>query len=155
MANMNLFAALPEIVLLVAACAILVADLFVPDERRNVTYGLSMGALAAVGAVLWLFLDNGVLTYAFNGMYVADPMTSVLKLFSVIAVGFMLVYAQGYARARGLWKGELFTLTLFALLGIMLMISANNLLVIYLGLELQALSLYAMVALRRDHATSS
>ena len=65
------------------------------------------------------FLDNGVLTYAFNGMYVADPMTSVLKLFSVLAVGFMLVYAQGYARDRGMWKGELFTLTLFALLGIM------------------------------------
>ena len=61
MANMNLFAALPEIVLLVAACAILVADLFVPDERRNVTYGLSMAALVAVAAVLWLFLDNGVL----------------------------------------------------------------------------------------------
>ncbi len=155
MANMNLFAALPEIVLLVAACAILVADLFVPDERRNVTYGLSMAALLAVAAVLWLFLDNRVLTYAFNGMYVADPMTSVLKLFSVIAVGFMLVYAQGYARDRGLWKGELFTLTLFALLGIMLMISANNLLVIYLGLELQALSLYALVALRRDDARSS
>src|SRR5512139_2223821 len=155
MANMNLFAALPEIVLLVAACAILVADLFVPDERRNVTYGLSMAALVAVAAVLWLFLDNRVLTYAFNGMYVADPMTSVLKLFSVIAVSFMLVYAQGYARDRGLWKGELFTLTLFALLGIMLMISANNLLVIYLGLELQALSLYALVALRRDDARSS
>jgi NADH-quinone oxidoreductase subunit N len=155
MANMNLFAALPEIVLLVAACTILIADLFVPDERRNVTYVLSMAALAAVAAVLWLFLDNRVLTYAFNGMYVADPMTSVLKLFSVIAVGFMLVYAQGYARDRGLWKGELFTLTLFALLGIMLMISANNLLVIYLGLELQALSLYALVALRRDDARSS
>jgi NADH-quinone oxidoreductase subunit N len=155
MANMNLFAALPEIVLLVAACAILIADLFVPDERRNVTYALSMAALAAVAAVLWLFLDNRVLTYAFNGMYVADPMTSVLKLFSVLAVGFMLVYAQGYARDRGMWKGELFTLTLFALLGIMLMISANNLLVIYLGLELQALSLYALVALRRDDARAS
>ena len=105
--------------------------------------------------MLWLFLDNRVLTYAFNGMYVADPMTSVLKLFAVLAVGFMLVYAQGYARDRGMWKGELFTLTLFALLGIMVMISANNLLVVYLGLELQALSLYALVALRRDDARSS
>jgi NADH-quinone oxidoreductase subunit N len=108
-----------------------------------------------VGAVLWTFLDMGVLTYAFNGMYVADPMTSVLKLFAVLAVAFMLVYAQGYARDRGMWKGEIFTLTLFALLGIMLMISANNLLVIYLGLELQALSMYALVALRRDDARSS
>jgi NADH-quinone oxidoreductase subunit N len=88
-------------------------------------------------------------------MYVTNPMANVLKLFAILAVGFMLVYAQGYARDRAMWKGELFTLTLFALLGIMLMISANNLLVIYLGLELQSLSLYALVALRRDDSRSS
>jgi NADH-quinone oxidoreductase subunit N len=155
MADLNIHAALPEIVLLVAASAILVADLFVSDARRNVTYALSMLALAATAVVTWGFVGNDVLIYAFNGMYVADPMTSALKLFAVLAVGFMLVYAQGYARDRGMWKGELFTLTLFALLGIMLMISANHLLVIYLGLELQALSMYALVALRRDDARSS
>jgi NADH-quinone oxidoreductase subunit N len=155
MATMNYLAALPEIVLLIATSVILVADLFVPDERRNVTYVMSMLALAAVAAVILTFPGRGVVMYAFGGMYVTDPMTSVLKLFAVLAVGFMLVYAQGYARDRGIWKGELFTLTLFALLGIMLMISANNLLVIYLGLELQALSLYALVALRRDDARSS
>jgi NADH-quinone oxidoreductase subunit N len=76
----------------------------------------------------------------------------VLKLFAIVTVALVLVYAQSYARDRGLWKGELFSLTLFTLLGIMLMISANNLLVIYLGLELQALSLYTLVALRRDDA---
>ncbi len=155
MATMNYLAALPEIVLLIAASVILVADLFVPDERRNVTYVMSMLALVAVAAVILTFPGRGVVMYAFGGMYVTDPMTNVLKLFAVLAVGFMLVYAQGYARDRGIWKGELFTLTLFALLGIMLMISANNLLVIYLGLELQALSLYALVALRRDDARSS
>jgi NADH-quinone oxidoreductase subunit N len=155
MATMNYLAVLPEIVLLIAASVILVADLFVPDERRNVTYVMSMLALVAVAAVILTFPGRGVVMYAFGGMYVTDPMTSVLKLFAVLAVGFMLVYAQGYARDRGIWKGELFTLTLFALLGIMLMISANNLLVIYLGLELQALSLYALVALRRDDARSS
>jgi NADH-quinone oxidoreductase subunit N len=155
MGNLNLFAALPEIVLLVAASVILIADLFVPDARRNVTYAMSMVALAGVAVVTWFFLDNEVLTYAFGGMYVTDPMANVLKLFAILAVGFMLVYAQGYARDRGMWKGELFTLSLFALLGIMLMISANNLLVIYLGLELQALSMYALVAMRRDDARSS
>ena len=155
MATMNYLAALPEIVLLVAACGILIADLFVPDERRNVTYALSMLALVAVAAVVLMFPAGNGVVYALGGMYVADSMTSVLKLFAVLAVGFMLVYAQGYARDRGLWKGELFTLTLFALLGIMMMISANNLLVIYLGLELQALSMYALVALRRDDARSS
>jgi len=155
MQPLNTLAALPEIVLLVATCGLLVADLFVPDARRNVTYIASLVILTLVGAICWLFVSAGVVTYAFGGMYVTDPMASLLKLVAVIAVALVIVYSQSYARDRGIWKGELFTLTLFALLGIMLMISANNLLVIYLGLELQALSLYALVALRRDHAVSS
>jgi NADH-quinone oxidoreductase subunit N len=155
MQPLNTLAALPEIVLLVAACALLVGDLFVPDSRRNVTYVATLIILTLVGAVCWVFLSAGVVTYAFGGMYVTDPMASLLKLVAVVAVALVLVYSQSYARDRGVWKGELFTLSLFALLGIMLMISANNLLVIYLGLELQALSLYALVALRRDHAVSS
>ncbi len=155
MQPLNSLAALPEIVLLVAACGLLVGDLFVPESRRNVTYVATLVILTLVGAVCWVFLSAGVVTYAFGGMYVTDPMASLLKLVAVIAVALVIVYSQSYARDRGIWKGELFTLTLFALLGIMLMISANNLLVIYLGLELQALSLYALVALRRDHAVSS
>ena len=155
MQPLNSLAALPEIVLLVAACGLLVGDLFVPDSRRNVTYVATLIILTLVGAVCWVFLSAGVVTYAFGGMYVTDPMASLLKLVAVVAVALVLVYSQSYARDRGVWKGELFSLSLFALLGIMLMISANNLLVIYLGLELQALSLYALVALRRDHAVSS
>lgn len=151
---MNLHAAAAELLLLAAASVILVVDLFVSDARRNITYALTMVALVAVAVVTWFFLGNNVLLYAFNYMFVVDPMTNVLKLFAILAAGAMLVYAQGYARDRGMWKGELFTLTLFALLGIMLMISANHLLVIYLGLELQSLSLYALVALRRDDARS-
>jgi NADH-quinone oxidoreductase subunit N len=153
--KLNLYAAAPEIVLLAAASVVLVADLFVSDARRNVTYVLTLGALVLAAAACWAFLARDVVLYAFGGMYVTNPMANVLKLFAIIASGCVLVYAQGYARDRGMWKGELFTLTLFALLGIMLMISANNLLVIYLGLELQALSLYALVALRRDDARSS
>jgi NADH-quinone oxidoreductase subunit N len=155
MQSLNVLAALPEIVLLVAVCGLLVIDLFIPDARRNLTYVLALGILVLTGAVCWMLLTSGIVTYAFGGMYVTDPMASVLKLFAILAVGLVLVYAQSYARDRGLWKGELFTLSLFSLLGIMLMISANNLLVIYLGLELQALSLYTLVALRRDDARSS
>ena len=155
MQSLNVLAALPEIVLLVATCVLLVADLFVTDARRNITYVLSLGILALAGAACWLTLSSGLVTYAFGGMYVTDPMASLLKLVAIITVALVLVYAQSYARDRGLWKGELFTLSLFSLLGIMLMISANNLLVIYLGLELQALSLYTLVALRRDDARSS
>jgi NADH-quinone oxidoreductase subunit N len=152
---MNLAAAQPEIVLLIAASLVLVADLFVSDERRNVTYALSLLALVATAIATFDTLLSDRVVHAFGRMYVADPMGGVLKLFSILAAGFMLVYAQGYARDRQMWKGELFSLTLFALLGILLMISANHLLVIYLGLELQALSMYALVALRRDDARSS
>src|SRR4030095_5977483 len=155
MESMNVFAALPEIVLLIGACGLLVIDLFVPDARRNVTYVLALAVMVRAGAVCWAMLSAGLVTYAFNGMYVTDPMANVLKLFSIATVAVMLIYSQSYARDRGLWKGEIFTLTLFALLGILLMISSNNLLAIYLGLELQALSLYTLVALRRDDARSS
>lgn len=155
MQNMNLFAAVPEVVLLVAACFVLVADLFVSDARRNVTYALSLASLALVAVVCAAFLDNDLVMYAFGNMYVTDPMANLLKMFACLAAGLVLVYAQGYARDRGIWKGELFSLSLFALLGILVMISANNLLVIYLGLELQSLSLYALVALRRDDARAT
>ena len=155
MNSLNLGVALPEIVLLAAASIVLVVDLFVSDERRNVTYGLTMLALLAVGVAVCLSLARNEVVVGFGGMYIADPMGHVLKLFSIICCGFMLICAQSYARARGIWKGELFSLTLFTLLGIMLMISANNLLVIYLGLELQSLSMYALVALRRDDPRSS
>jgi NADH-quinone oxidoreductase subunit N len=155
MQTLNALAALPEIVLLVATCGLLVVDLFVTDEKRNITYLLALGILVLTGAVCWMQHASGIVTYAFGGMYVTDPMANVLKLFAVVTVAVVLIYAQSYARDRGLWKGELFTLGLFSLLGIMLMISANNLLVIYLGLELQALSLYTLVALRRDDARSS
>jgi len=155
MQSLNVLATLPEIVLLLGTCGLLVIDLFVPDSRRNLTYVLALGVMVVTGAVCWAMLSAGWVTYAFNGMYVTDPMANVLKLFAIVTVAVMLIYAQSYARDRGLWKGEIFTLTLFALLGILLMISANNLLVIYLGLELQALSLYTLVALRRDDARSS
>ncbi len=150
MDNMNLFAAAPEIVLALAATLILVVDAFLDDSRRDVTYALSLAALVGVSAVCGLFLAQDAVLYAFGNLYVTDPMANVLKMFAALATGLVLLYGQGYARERDMWKGEFFILTLFVLLGIMVMISANNLLMIYLGLELQALALYALVALRRD-----
>ena len=155
MNTLNIGVALPEIVLLAGASIVLVVDLFVSDERRNVTYGLTILALLAAAVAVCLALARNEVVVGFGGMYIADPMGHVLKLFAIFCCGFMLICAQSYARARGIWKGELFSLTLFTLLGIMLMISANNLLVIYLGLELQSLSMYALVALRRDDPRAS
>ncbi|HUD24962.1 MAG TPA: NADH-quinone oxidoreductase subunit NuoN [Burkholderiaceae bacterium] len=150
MSKFNLSAVLPEAVLLAAACLILVADLFVSERRRNLSYSMTLTALAAVALCCWNLLDGQVVQYAFGGMFVTDPMAQVLKLFACLATALGLVYAQNYARTRAMWHGELFSLALFTLLGVMVMISANNLLVIYLGLELQSLALYALVALQRD-----
>lgn len=155
MEPMNPFAAGPEIALLVGALAVLVADVFISDRNRNVTYALSLGVLAVVAGICGSLLTDDAVVYAFGGMYVADPMTHLLKMVACLLTGLMLVYAQGYARDRDIWKGELFSLTLFVLLGVLVMISANNLLVIYLGLELQSLSLYALIALRRDDAKAT
>jgi len=150
MSKLNVLAALPETVILAAACLVLVADLYVPERRRNLSYSMSLTALAAAALCCWNLLQAQLVQYAFGGMFVTDPMAQVLKLFALLATGFALVYAQSYARARAMWRGELFSLALFTLLGVMTMISANNLLVIYLGLELQSLALYALVALQRD-----
>ncbi len=155
MSNLNLIAVLPEAIVLAGACLVLVADLFVGEERRNLTYSLALTVLAAAALAAWRLLDGEVVSYAFGGMFVTDPMAEVLKLFACLAAGTAFVYAQGYARDRGMWRGELFSLGLFVLLGIMTMISANNLLVVYLGLELQSLALYGLVALRRDDSRAT
>ncbi len=155
MDDMNLFAAAPEIALAVAAMLILVVGLFVGEERRNVSYALSLATLVFVASLSGLLLSQDAVVYAFGGLYVADPMAAVLKMFAALTTGLVLVYGQGYARDRGMWHGEFFVLTLFVLLGVMVMISANNLLTVYLGLELQALALYALVALRRDDANAT
>lgn len=155
MEPMNTFAAAPEIALLVSALGILVADTFISDRQRNITYALAIGALVVVAWICASMLADDVVVYAFGGMYVADAMTHLLKMVACLLTGLMLVYAQGYARDRDIWKGELFSLSLFVLLGVLVMISANNLLVIYLGLELQSLSLYALIALRRDDAKAT
>ena len=150
MNEMNLFAVAPELVLASAALLILLVDVFVRDEQRNLTYALSLVALVIVVAICGLFLLQDAVLYAFGRLYVSDPMANVLKMFAALATALVMIYAQGYARDRGLWHGEFLVLTLFALLGVLVMISANNLLTVYLGLELQALALYALVALRRD-----
>jgi NADH-quinone oxidoreductase subunit N len=152
-----LLPAWPEIFLLAATCVILVADLYISDARRDLTYGLSLGTLVATGLLLILAQSfaGGQPAYTFSDMFVADGMAMVLKLLAVITVGVCLVYSRRYLQDRGLYKGEYFVLALFALLGMMVMISANHFLVLYLGLELMSLCLYAMVALNRDSAAST
>jgi NADH-quinone oxidoreductase subunit N len=152
---MNWLAVYPEIILLAMACIVALVDLWVTDPGRRPTYWLTQLTLAVVGLVHLSYFNDGLTVYAMQGMVVADPMGHLLAFFACVATIVTLVYARPYAESREMLKGELFTLSLFSLLGISVMLSANNFLVIYLGLELMSLSLYALVALRRDHALST
>lgn len=143
-----------EIFLLCMICVILLLDLFLADARRGITYGLTL--LTLLGCfVITGFSDPGAEQYTFSGMFVGDLMANVLKLGIYIVVSIVLVYAQSYIRARDMFRGEFFALSLFAMLGMMVMVSANHLLTLYLGLELLSLSLYAMIALQRDSAVAT
>ena len=147
--SLNLLAALPEIALLVAVCVVLLVDVLVPASRRVSSAALALLALLApLAATLWQL--GSPTQYAFSNMYVADGLSHLLKLCAYLAVAATLVYGASYMRDRGLDRGEFHVLALFSLLGQMVMISANNLLIVYLGLELLSLSLYALVAMRRD-----
>jgi len=155
MNQMNWPAVWPQIVLLLMACVVALLDLWVTDPRRGPTYILTQCTLALVGAVQLQAFLSGDTVYAMQRMVVADPMGHLLGLFATLAVMVSLVYARSYAGERDMLKGELFTLSLFSLLGIDVMLSANSFLVVYLGLELMSLSLYALVAMRRDHSDAT
>jgi NADH-quinone oxidoreductase subunit N len=155
----NLAPVYAEIFLLVAASAILLIDMFLKEGKRNVTYALSLLTLVGCAVLTYGDLKAGQTTYTFFNMFVSDPMANLLKLSTYLAVGITLVYSRQYAGERGMMSGnlggEFYVLALFSMLGQMIMISGNNMLPIYLGLELMSLSLYALVALRRDHAIST
>lgn len=156
MDNSSWMTVYPEIVLLVMACVIALADLFVKSPKRNATYALT---LLSLGGVAWLhamYADAGQTLYGFGRLVVSDPMGHWLRCFATIAVMVTLVYSRPYAADRDMLRGgELFSLSMFALLGMSFMISGQNFIVIYLGLELLTLSSYALVALRRDHTQAT
>ncbi|HQR04613.1 MAG: NADH-quinone oxidoreductase subunit NuoN [Proteobacteria bacterium] len=144
----DLYPAAPEIFLLAMACVILFVDLLA-SQRRWITPFLSVASL--VGAALLTVLtasEFSVLT--FSNTYINDALSSFLKLLTYLSVATALIYGRGYLRERNLDKGEYYLLALFATLGMMVMISANHFLVMYLGIELLSLSLYAMVAMDRE-----
>ena len=140
---------LPEIFLLTAACVILVIDLFLSERTRLLTYGLALAALIGTVA-LTQYAAGPVRQIILDGSFVRDPMADVLKTGLLLVTLFAFVYAKDYLRELGILRGEYFVLGLFAVLGMMVMISANSFLTVYLGLELLALCLYALVAFHRD-----
>ncbi len=145
-----------EVFLAVMACAIALLDLGVKGTLRTATYVMTLLTLGGVAVMQYFYAVGDNTIYGFGNMVVSDPMGNWLKFFAAIAMMVTLVYGRPYAAARGMLRGgEMFTLSLFSLLGMFVMISGNNFLVIYLGLELLTLSSYALVALRRDDATAT
>ena len=145
---------LPELFVLIMACAVLVIDVFLEQRQRHITYGLAQ--LTLLGAALLTMATYAqTTTVAMFGHYVKDAMGDLLKLFVYLASAAALLYSRDYLRQRDLFKGEYFVLTLFGVLGMMIMVSAHSLLSVYLGLELLSLSLYALVAADRDSPVAS
>ena len=149
--------ALPEAILLLGACALMIVDLYVKDAGRRATLWLAQIVLAlclcATLFVLWG--SGGRRLLIFYGLFVSDSMGHLLKMVCYLAVSAALVYSRQYLQDRALLRGEFVTLLLFSLLGMMVMISAGSFLTLFLGLELMSLCLYALVALNRDSALST
>jgi NADH-quinone oxidoreductase subunit N len=144
----------PEIFVCGAAFALLMVDLFLSDQRRGLTHFLALFVLA--GAAVLTARDMAMEpVYGFANLFVRDTASDVLKLAVYLVAGASFVYAKPYLQDRGLFKGEFYVLGLFAVLGMMLMISAGSMLTVYLGLELLALSSYGLVGMDRDNPRSS
>ncbi|MGH2843808.1 MAG: NADH-quinone oxidoreductase subunit N, partial [Solirubrobacteraceae bacterium] len=142
--------ALPEILLAGAACVILLFDVYGGPVRRALTPTLTMLALLAGVVVTGWLAMAGHRELLFDGFYVSDPLASFLKLVAFATMATVVFYSQDYLEQRGMRGGEYYVLCLTALLGVFVLISANNLLTVYLGVELLSLSLYALVAFDRD-----
>ncbi len=148
--------ALPELFVLTMACVILLADLFISEERRGLTHTLAVVTLIFAAILTGrLMMAPGEVMHAFADTFVRDRFGDVLKVFSYIILAGVFVYAKHYLRQFNLFKGEFYTLSLFALIGVMVMISASSMVTLYLGLELLALSTYALIALNRDSLPGS
>jgi NADH-quinone oxidoreductase subunit N len=147
--------AAPEICVLIMACVILCADLFIREGRRGIIHMLAIITLVFAGIITLRAEYDTAGSVAFNGMFIRDPMGDVLKLFSFVVLAMVYTYSKYYLRRFNMFRADFYTLSLFALLGVMLLISANSLITIYLGLELISLSSYALVAFDRDSPRGS
>ena len=152
--NLNLSAAAPEIVLLCALFGVLLADLWTSDENRYITHYLSIGSMLAA-AFTQIAVWTGQPAQAFNGFYLVDGVSQLAKLTVYLGTAALFVYAKPYNQAQKMFKGEYYTLAMFAASGMSVMISSAHFLTAYIGLELLSLSLYAMIALRRDSVQAS
>jgi NADH-quinone oxidoreductase subunit N len=151
----SLAPAVAEISLAGAICLILLAEVFLGERRRGLTATLTLLALAAGAGLTVGYGHVTGRSVLFHGMYVADELGFVLKLAGFLFVAVALLYSRTYLENRAILRGEYYVLALTALLGIFVLVSANSLLTVYLGVELLALSVYALVAFDRDSGVAA
>ncbi len=152
--NTDLMTSLPEIIMLCMAMFILILDLFLNDKNRIVIYGLTQLTLLVSAYLVWNTHTIDI-DYAYNALFVDDALSDTLKITTLLGAFVMLTYTRYYLQVRNLFKGEYYALVLFATLGMMVMISGQSMLTIYIGLELLSLCLYALVAMDRDNAAAT
>jgi NADH-quinone oxidoreductase subunit N len=151
----SIAAAVAEIWLGISICLVLLVDVFAGEQRRKLTSTLTLIMLAVGAALTVRFGHVSERTILFDGSYVADELSFALKLAGFLLVAVALLYSRAYLENRNILRGEYYVLTLTALLGIFVLLSANSLLTVYLGVELLALSVYAMAAFDRDSGVSA
>ncbi|MBR7002898.1 MAG: NADH-quinone oxidoreductase subunit NuoN [Neisseriaceae bacterium] len=155
-AQMNLTAALPEIFLLCLLGVVLIVDLFLKDSQRYVTHALTqLGLIITCGLQMYAYSHGSHHEEAFGGMFINDGIAQFAKIVLYAVIFLLLAYSRRYLQDRQLFKGEYYTLTLFAVLGMCVMISAQHFILLYIGLELLSLSLYALIAMRSNDTFAS
>ncbi|MGX5174996.1 NADH-quinone oxidoreductase subunit NuoN [Aliikangiella sp. IMCC44653] len=148
-ASINFELMISEIFLLTAICCIMLVDLFQRDKERKLTFTLTQSSLVVLVIIGFNQIGQAAQT-GFYDHWISDGLSHVLKIAIYIISFIALLYARPFISHRNLMRGEYYLLTLFSILGMMVMLSANSFLLIYMGLELLSLSLYALVALQRD-----
>ncbi|HEY9111101.1 MAG TPA: NADH-quinone oxidoreductase subunit NuoN [Rhodanobacteraceae bacterium] len=150
----DLLVILPELYLTAAACLVLLFDVFLKDDQRDATHWVAI--IVMLVAIFLVIQGQPPQTVtAFGGMFVRDQMAAILKVTVLIATILMFVMARPWLKDRKLFMGEFYSLSIFSVLGVMLLVSAGNLLTVFLGLELFTLPAYALVALNRESKLSS
>ncbi|HET7300678.1 MAG TPA: NADH-quinone oxidoreductase subunit NuoN [Oleiagrimonas sp.] len=150
----DILVVLPEAYLVVAVCVLLLLDAWLKPEQRDITHWLAIAVTVVTGILVVLGQPDGTVT-AFGGMFIRDGASEIIKVFGLLAILLIFIFARPYLRDRKLHIGEFYSLMLFAGLGLMLLVSAGNLIVVYLGLEMLALASYSLVAMNRDSPLSS
>lgn len=150
----DLIAILPEMLVLSMAMFVLLMDLFIKQENRFLIYIFTQITLLGA-AFLTIYTHEPSVGYFFNGMFVDDSLADALKLMIYLSTSMFLVYSRSYIALRGMYRGEFYALVLFAMLGMMILVSGQHFLTIYMGLELLSLCLYGLVALDRDNVRAT